>query len=594
MVKQLQKLELTWIGKGNEPQLEPRILIEDPNKSFGDSNSGNMLIHGDNLLALKALEQTYTGKIKCIYIDPPYNTGNAFEHYDDGIEHSIWLNLMTQRLKILKTLLSDDGVIFVQIDDSEGAYLKVIMDEIFGRNNFETTFYIQVRYGNKTLNEDNNYQKLIEQVLVYKRPMFKPNKQVIDYSIDKFCWKITELAAGKEEIIGGRKVLVFKEGEYVIEQTEPSLMSLKETWATGSLVKQGGSAAEFFDLHLSQRKSVDGLNALYKVIDMGTNGDGLGYRYISGPKKATASKGKFYTGVPIEKIEEIKTGNAKKELPIANFYDYSASFGNCRQEGGVSFNGGKKPEDLIKMILEIGSKEGDIILDSFLGSGTTLAVAHKMKRKYIGIELGEQAYTHCLPRIKSIVQGTDLSGITNEVNWIKGGGFKYYNLAPTLLMKDKYGNEVVNPAYNANMLAAAMAKQEGFRYSPDSSIYWKQSFSSEKDFLYTTTQFVTVEMLDRLSEEMQPGESLLVCCKSYAKGCLNRHANVTIKKIPQMLLGRCEFGRNDYSLNIVNMPNNNEEEYEQEIDSLTKEVETNKTKKKSKKESSDTQQSSLF
>ena len=134
--KQHQKLELTWIGKGNEPKLEPRILIEDPDKSFGDPKAENMLIHGDNLLALKALEQNYTNKIKCIYIDPPYNTGNAFEHYDDGIEHSLWLSLIKPRLEILKTLLHKDGSIWISIDADESHYLKVLCDEVFGRSNF--------------------------------------------------------------------------------------------------------------------------------------------------------------------------------------------------------------------------------------------------------------------------------------------------------------------------------------------------------------------------------------------------------------------------------------------------------------------------
>jgi adenine-specific DNA-methyltransferase len=590
MAKQLQKLEITWIGKGNEPQLEPRILIEDPNKSFGDPKTENMLIEGDNLLALKALEQNFSGKIKCIYIDPPYNTGNAFEHYDDGIEHSLWLNLMYQRLVILKNLLSEDGVIFVQIDDSEGSYLKVLMDEIFGRANFETTFYVQVRYGNKTLNEDNNYQKLIEHILVYKKPMFKPNKKTIEYSIDKFCWKITEKTDGTIETIGGRKVLIFKEGEYEIEEIEPSLKGLKETWATGSLVKQGGSAAEFFDLHLSSRKNIDGLNTLYKVVDMGTQGDGLGYRYITGPKKATAAKGKFYTGIPIDKVENIKTNTAIKEVPISNFYDYSGSFGNCRLEGGVSFNGGKKPEELIAMLLEIGSNEGDLVLDSFLGSGTTAAVAHKIKRKYIGIELGEQANTHCLPRLKSIISGSDQSGISNSFNWKGGGGFKFYTLAPSLVQKDKYGTEIINPEYNPNMLAAAMAKQEGFRYQPDENNYWKQGISSEKDFIFTTTQFVTFAILDKLAEELNPNESLLICCKSFAKGCNSRHTNITIKKIPQMLLGRCEFGKEDYSFNIVNLPIEQDEEIE---DYGNIENEVIKTKSKTKKKD-DENQSTLF
>jgi len=426
-----QRLELTWIGKDKPVKLEPRILIEDPSKSYGDPNSGNMLIHGDNLLALKALEQDYTGKIKCIYIDPPYNTGNAFEHYDDGLEHSIWLNLMYERLKILKKLLREDGVIFVQIDDNEGAYLKILLDQVFGRDNFETTFFIQVRYGNKTLNEDNNYQKLIEQVFVYGKGNFKPNKEKVEYSIDKFQWKITELSSGSKIQIGGRDVVIFKKGEYKIDKIDPDLTGLKETWATGSLVKQGGSAAEFFDLHLSHRKATDGLNTLYKVIDMGTNGDGLGYRYISGPKKTTATKGKFYSGIPISKLEAIKNGTAQKEKPIENFYDFAGNFGNCRLEGGVSFNGGKKPEELLRKIIEIGSDEGDIVLDSFLGSGTTAAVAHKLNRKWIGVELGEQAYTHDKVRMDKVVDGEDQGGISKSVDWKGGGGYKFYELAPS-------------------------------------------------------------------------------------------------------------------------------------------------------------------
>lgn len=424
-----QKLELTWIGKDKEAQLEPHILVENPEFSYGDKDSQNMIIHGDNLLALKTLEPEYTGEVKCIYIDPPYNTGNIFEHYDDEIEHSLWLNLMSQRLNVLKKLLREDGVIFVQIDESEGAYLKVLMDEIFGRNNYVTTFYTQVRYSNKTLNEDNNYQKLIEQILVYKKPLFKPNKKKINYSIDKFCWKITELSEGSVKTLGGRKVVILRDGEYKIEQITPSLNGLKETWATGSLIKQDCSAAEFFNLYLSSRKKEDGLNTLYKVMGMGTKGDGLGYRYISGPKKSTAIRGRFYSGIPIDRLDEIRMGVTRKEIPIPNFYDFSGDFGNCHLEGGVSFNGGKKPENLISMIIEIGSNEGDLIVDSFLGSGTTAAVAHKMNRQYIGIELAKHAKTHVIHRLKRVIDGSDQSGISKSVNWQGGGGFKFYELA---------------------------------------------------------------------------------------------------------------------------------------------------------------------
>jgi len=241
----------------------------------------------------------------------------------------------------------------------------------------------------------------------------------------------------------------------------------------------------------------------------------------------------------------------------------------------------------------MATNENDLVLDSFLGSGTTAAVAQKMKRKWIGIELGEHANTHCLPRLKQIVKGKDLSGITELVNWQGGGGFKFYTLAPSLVQKDKYGTEIINPLYNANMLAAAMAKQEGFRYQPDEDNYWKQGMSSEKDFIFTTTQFVSVAMLDNLIEELKPEESLLVCCKSFAKGCANRHTNITIKKIPQMLLGRCEFGKDDYSFNIVNLPHNDDTDIEIE-DSEESEAPKTEKKTKAKKQKDDDSQSSLF
>lgn len=210
-----------------------------------------------------------------------------------------------------------------------------------------------------------------------------------------------------------------------------------------------------------------------------------------------------------------------------------------------------------------------------------------MKRRWIGIELGEQAYSHCLPRLKSIQNGKDLTGVTTESNWQGGGGFKFYTLAPSLLKKDKFGNEIINPSYNADMLAAAMAKQEGFKYQPHESSYWKQGQSAEQDFIFTTTQFLTVEALDSIKDEMQPGETLLICCKSFQKECKGKFGNITIKKIPLMLLGRCEYGKEDYSLNIINMPSEAEfPELEDEQDFIDDKIsvqeladKSNKTKK---------------
>lgn len=219
-----QKLELTWIGKEIQPRLEPRILLEDPEKSYHAKHRigkndifDNRLIFGDNLLALKALEQEFAGKVKCIYIDPPYNTGQAFEHYDDGVEHSIWLGLMRDRLEVLRRLLDKDGIICCQIDDTEGPYLKVLLDEVFGRPNHLVTFFVQVRYDNKTLAEDNDFQKVIEQCFLYAKDatIAKPIREQVEYSVEKFEWRITETKSGTLVELGGKKVEIFKDGDYL-------------------------------------------------------------------------------------------------------------------------------------------------------------------------------------------------------------------------------------------------------------------------------------------------------------------------------------------------------------------------------------------
>lgn len=221
---------------------------------------------------------------------------------------------------------------------------------------------------------------------------------------------------------------------------------------------------------------------------------------------------------------------------------------------------------MLQIILNHFSNKGDLVLDSFLGSGSTCATAFKMGRKWIGIELGEQAYTHCLPRLKSICQGKDLTGVSLESNWKGGSGYKFYTLAPSLLKKDKFNNWVISEEYNPDMLAAAMAKQEGFKYQPHESTFWKQGNSTEQDFIFTTTQFLTVQQVEAIAEGMQPEESLLICCKAFQTELQNKFKNITIKKIPLLLLERCEFGKDDYSLNIVNVPFE-QEDYE-DIDDL--------------------------
>ena len=531
------KLELTWVGKYDDKIIEPRILMEDREKSYGDPQSENMLIHGDNLIALQALQQDFGGRIKCIYIDPPYNTGSAFEYYDDGLEHSEWLQMIYQRVELLHELLSEDGFLCCHIDDSESHYLKCVLDELFGRANYLTSFYIQVRYPNKTLAEDSDYQKVIEQVLIYAKDRYKAkvNRHTEEYSIEKFIWKVNELSAGTEVELGNKKVVIFKPEEYQIVKEEPSYTGLKETWATGSLSRVKASAGEFFELYLSSRKELDGLGCLYKVYGIGE--DGLGYRYISGPKKATANKGKFYSGIPLNRLEELKTGSSLKHKPVSNFYDFAGGFGNCRLEGGVGFKGGKKPESLLKMILEYFSNEEDWVLDSFLGSGSTMAVAHKMNRKWIGVEMGEHAYSLCKTRIDNVING-DKTGISKEIDWKGGGGYHFYELAPSLLVKnERLPIYQINPEYTFEMLCEAICKIEGFKYKPD-GVY--HGHSSEKRFIHITKEFVNGEYIRSIATTLGENQSLLIY-STKVQSDLRLPDNIEVKRIPKDLLEKCTF-----------------------------------------------------
>lgn len=510
----LQKLELTWIGKDEKREaIEPRILIEDPKYSYGDTESGNMLIHGDNLLALKALEQEYSGKVKCIYIDPPYNTGNAFEYYDDGVEHSIWLSLMKERLSILRMLLSENGLIWITLDDNEVHYCKVMCDEIFGRSNFLGNIIWQHSIQGK--NDAKTFSLTHNHILVYSK-----SQHFIRYKIPR-------------------------EAKHNINYSNPD-NDPKGAWRSG-------------DVRSPNLRE----NLKYQIITPSgnvINPPEKGWRWSKALVEEKIKTGEiFFSSDESRIIRKIYLADQDGRVPDTLWFGEDC--GTTREANselkilnlGALFDT-PKPERLVERVLNISTQKGDIVLDSFLGSGTTAAVAQKMGRKYIGVELGNQAYTLCYPRLKKVTDGTDQGGISKAQNWKGGSGFKFYELAPSLLKEDKFGNLIINKEYNADMLAAAMAKQEGYTYQPDAALYWKQGQSSEHDFIYTTTQFLTVESLDAISETMQEGESLLICCTAFQKECTNHAPNITVKKIPQMLLGRCEFNKDDYSLNIIDMP----------------------------------------
>ena len=212
-----------------------------------------------------------------------------------------------------------------------------------------------------------------------------------------------------------------------------------------------------------------------------------------------------------------------------------------------------KPERLLKRVFEIATKPGDLVLDSFAGSGTTGAVAHKMGRRWIMVELGEHCHTHIIPRLKKVIDGDDPGGVTKAVDWKGGGGFRYYRLAPSLLEKDKWGNWVINHDYNAAMLAEALCKLEGFSYAPSDAVYWQHGHSTERDFVYVTTASLTHEQLQQLADEVGPDRSLLVLCTAF-RAKADAYPNLTVKKIPKQVLSRCEWGHDDYSLQVENLP----------------------------------------
>lgn len=522
-----QKLELTWIGKGDEPKIEPRILIHDKEKSYGDENTENMLIHGDNLLALKALEQQYAGQVKCIYIDPPYNTGSAFEHYDDNLEHSIWLGLMKSRLEILKNLLSDDGSIWISIDDDEGHYLKILCDEVFGRTNFVNTVIWEKKYAPqndaKWLSDSHDF------ILVYAK-----NKQV---------WRPELLPRTEEQNSMYKNPDNDTRGLW--QSDNLSVRTYNESCdypiisPTGKITNppQGrcwGVSKERFQELLADNRIWFGKD--------GNNSPRL-KRFLS----------------------EVQQGSVSKTIWFRTMVgDNQDSKREVREFNSTSIFATPKPERLIERVLTLGSIEGDLVLDSFLGSGTTAAVAHKMGRRWIGVELGEHCYTHCIPRLQKVVDG-EQGGISKTVNWQGGGGYKFYELAPSLLKQDKYGNWIIDKdIYNSDMLAAAVAKLNGYSYSPDEKIFWKQGHSHGNSFIFTTTQYITAEYIDKLSKEIDFDQSLLICCPAFDVKLNDRYDNITIKKIPKSVLDKCEYGKDNYNLNIVEVPEFDEEDFDDE------------------------------
>lgn len=434
---------------------------------------------------------------------------------------------MRDRLEILRSLLTPDGSLWITIDDNEAHYLKVLCDEVFGRANFVANVIWQKK------SSPSNDAKWISD----------NHDHILVYAKNKEFWRPTKLERTDEQN------RIYRHSDEYDGVGEDGKIYGRGPWFPGDMTVKTISE-----------------NALYEIITPSGRvvkpTDGRAWVYSKGKfdellKDKRITFGKNKDNKPCIKRFLTEVENSKIVPKSVWLYEEVGENRNARQEvkkfNSINPFGTPKPERLLQRIIHLATQPGDIVLDSFAGSGTTGAVAHKMNRRWVMIELGEHCHTHIIPRLKKVIDGTDEGGISKAVNWQGGGGFRYYRLAPSLLERDKWGNWIINKSYNAAMLAEAVCKHEGFTYAPSETLYWQQGHSSERDFIYVTTQTLNREQLAALAEEVGDDRSLLVCCSAF-KAQPDAFPNLTLKKIPNTVLHRCEWGRDDYSLQIANLP----------------------------------------
>ena len=438
--------------------------------------------------------------------------------------------MMRDRLELLVRLLTTEGAIVVQVDDNEGQYLRVVMDEVFGRSNFVATFIwrkVDSPNDNKVfITPDHEYLICFARAIDRLQLKQKDDPSILD-------------AYGQTDENGQRyrDRLLKKNGKNSMREDRPSM---------------------FFDLSAPDGTKVypihdDGKEARRamgptSIRELDANGD------LIWKNRGTEAAPKW---IPYSR--EYAPESPKRPYPTIWNDLHTTRQAKAHQKvvlADIPLFDTPKPEPLIQRVLEMITNPGDWVLDSFAGSGTTGAVAHKMGRRWIMVELGDHCHTHIIPRLTKVIDGQDPGGITESADWKGGGGFRYYHLAPSLLEKDKWGQWVISKEFNAAMLAEAACKLEGFTYAPSDTVYWQHGHSTERDFIYVTTQQLSADQLAQLSDEVGADRTLLVLCAAFraAKGGTERYSNLTVKKIPKQLLSRCEWGHDDYSLNVENLP----------------------------------------
>lgn len=484
-----------WVDKKDPRVSEPRILIE--KSTYGDKNTDNLLIKGDNLLALKALQQDFQRKIKLVFIDPPYNTGNAFAQYDDGLEHSIWLGLMRTRIEALYKLLSLDGSMWITIDDDECHYLKVMCDEIFGRNNFVANVIWEKKYAPQ--NDARWLSDSHDHILVYAK--------------NKSTWRPNPLPRTEAMNALYKNPDNDPRGPWMSDNPSVKTYSASTdypiTLPSGRVVNPPRSRSWRFSKEKFEELIKD--NRIW----FGRDGNGMPRlkTFLSEVQGGVVSKTIWY------RAEVGDNQEAKREVKSFNDDDTFAT---------------PKPERLINRIIDLCSNEGDWVLDSFAGSGTTGAVAHKKGRKWIMVEIGNHAETHIIPRMKKVVDGTDEGGISKLVNWKGGGGFKYFELGDSLFVRDdELRFTVINPKMYNGALIRAVLKVEGFTlFNPDNGLHGKSGTTAA----HVTEQYLSQEYVDTLVNEIGDQAKFIVIYAKTVSSKIRLPENVEIKRIPDVLL----------------------------------------------------------
>jgi len=425
-----------WVDKDDIRVSEPRnlkLVAE-----YGDPNNENMLIKGDNLLALRSLVEIFKNrdekdKVKCIYIDPPFNTGSAFEHYDDNLEHSQWLTMMRDRLVLLNKLLRKDGVILVHIDSREFTYLKILMDEIFGRNNLISFITLKVK-DPAGVGQESPIFDICEYLLCYAKDFQKAKDKIVE--------KAYEYMEIGDKVKGYYKALtnsgISKHVKTITRQNvgQIKIFACENYYIKNLRNEPFKNYIKFYDTIFADYNPSGGM---IKAIRDQLPEKGLSYiEYIPTKGKNAGKSTKVYFHnrrilAWLKDIVETKNKNNKliRKQKMSNLWFITTA--GLPNEGNVYFPQSKKPETLIKRVLELSTEPGDLVLDSFLGSGTTAAVAHKMGRRWIGIEVGKHAETHCIPRLKRVISGEDQTGMSKEVGWKGGGGFRYHIVGESLI-----------------------------------------------------------------------------------------------------------------------------------------------------------------